>query len=228
MIKSELVQTIANRNPHLFLRDVENIVNAIFEEITVALAEGNRVELRGFGAFSVKNRPARVGRNPRTGESVEVEEKWIPFFKTGKELRERLNGTSEGARDRDGSLRRPADNAGPDIRGHAMNRILVFVVFLPLAIVLIALAVANRTSVPFTIDPFNPGNPGLTVELPLFVCLIAALAIGLIVGSVATWIKQGQNRRQARQREAEVRSLRNHPRQRPSPATGNALPKPNA
>lgn len=92
MIKSELVQTIANRNPHLFQRDVENIVNAIFEEITEALAEGNRVELRGFGAFSVKNRPARTGRNPRTGDAVEVEEKWIPFFKTGKDLRERLNG----------------------------------------------------------------------------------------------------------------------------------------
>lgn len=91
MIKSELVQTIANRNPHLFLRDVENIVNAIFEEITSALAEGNRVELRGFGAFSVKNRPSRTGRNPRTGESVKVDEKWVPFFKTGKELRERLN-----------------------------------------------------------------------------------------------------------------------------------------
>jgi integration host factor beta subunit len=80
------------RAPHLFLRDVENIVGAIFDEITDALAEGNRVELRGFGAFSVKNRPARTGRNPRTGESVEVEEKWVPFFKTGKELRERLNG----------------------------------------------------------------------------------------------------------------------------------------
>jgi integration host factor subunit beta len=92
MIKSELVQVIAARNPHLFLRDVENIVNAIFDEITDALAEGNRVELRGFGAFSVKNRPPRVGRNPRTGDAVEVEEKWVPFFKTGKELRERLNG----------------------------------------------------------------------------------------------------------------------------------------
>jgi len=91
MIKSELVQIIANRNPHLFLRDVENIVNAIFDEIADALADGNRVELRGFGAFSVKNRPSRIGRNPRTGESVEVEEKWVPFFKTGKELRERLN-----------------------------------------------------------------------------------------------------------------------------------------
>ncbi|MFZ1815227.1 MAG: integration host factor subunit beta [Rhizobiaceae bacterium] len=91
MIKSELVQAIADRNPHLFQRDVENIVNAILDEITAALANGDRVELRGFGAFSVKNRPARVGRNPRTGDKVSVEEKWVPFFKTGKELRERLN-----------------------------------------------------------------------------------------------------------------------------------------
>ena len=91
MIKSELVQRLAAANPHLYQRDVENIVNAILDEIADGLANGNRVELRGFGAFSVKHRPARVGRNPRTGESVEVEEKWIPFFKTGKELRERLN-----------------------------------------------------------------------------------------------------------------------------------------
>jgi integration host factor subunit beta len=91
LIKSELVQIIANRNPHLFQRDVENIVNAVFDEITDSLSHGNRVELRGFGAFSVKNRPAREGRNPRTGEKVAVEEKWVPFFKTGKELRERLN-----------------------------------------------------------------------------------------------------------------------------------------
>ncbi len=94
MIKSELVQIIANQNPHLFQRDVENIVNAILSEITEALAGGDRVELRGFGAFSVKNRPARTGRNPRTGESVAVEEKWVPFFKTGKELRNRLNSDS--------------------------------------------------------------------------------------------------------------------------------------
>lgn len=91
MIKSELVQIIANRNPHLFHRDVENIVNAVLDEITNTMAQGNRVELRGFGAFSVKKRPAREGRNPRTGETVPVEEKWVPFFKTGKELRERLN-----------------------------------------------------------------------------------------------------------------------------------------
>lgn len=91
VIKSELVQIVAARNPHLYHRDVENIVNAVLDEITDALAAGNRVELRGFGAFSVKNRPSRSGRNPRTGETVFVEEKWVPFFKTGKELRERLN-----------------------------------------------------------------------------------------------------------------------------------------
>ncbi|MEL6503116.1 MAG: integration host factor subunit beta [Pseudomonadota bacterium] len=91
MIKSELVQLIAEQNPHLYQRDVENIVNAILDEISEALANGDRVELRGFGAFSVKNRGARVGRNPRTGERVDVEEKWVPFFKTGKDLRERLN-----------------------------------------------------------------------------------------------------------------------------------------
>jgi integration host factor subunit beta len=94
MIKSELVQRISEQNPHLYLRDVENILNAILDEITDALAQGNRVELRGFGAFSVKRRDARLGRNPRTGAHVSVEEKAVPFFKTGKEMRERLNGGS--------------------------------------------------------------------------------------------------------------------------------------
>ncbi len=92
MIRSELVQKIAEENPHLYQRDVERIVSTIFDEIIEAMANGNRVELRGFGAFSVKKRDARVGRNPRTGESVEVEEKYVPFFKTGKLLRDRLNG----------------------------------------------------------------------------------------------------------------------------------------
>ncbi|BBF94297.1 integration host factor subunit beta [Blastochloris tepida] len=91
MIKSELVQKIAEANPHLYQRDVETIVNAILDEVTAALARGDRVELRGFGAFSVKSRPARVGRNPRTGEHVPVNEKYVPFFKTGKEMRDRLN-----------------------------------------------------------------------------------------------------------------------------------------
>ncbi|KAF0133306.1 MAG: integration host factor subunit beta [Xanthobacteraceae bacterium] len=91
MIKSELVQKIAEQNPQLYQRDVENIVNAILDEIVGALARGDRVELRGFGAFSVKARQARVGRNPRTGQHVEVDDKVVPFFKTGKEMRERLN-----------------------------------------------------------------------------------------------------------------------------------------
>lgn len=91
MIKSELIQQIAADNPHLYQRDVERIVSVVFEEITAALSRGDRVELRGFGAFSVKKRDARMGRNPRTGEQVPVPEKAVPFFKAGKELRERMN-----------------------------------------------------------------------------------------------------------------------------------------
>ena len=91
MTKSELIARLAEANPHLFQRDVERIVTTIFDEIAVALARGDRVELRGFGAFSVKRREARQGRNPRTGEQVAVTEKAVPFFKTGKQLRERLN-----------------------------------------------------------------------------------------------------------------------------------------
>jgi integration host factor subunit beta len=91
MIKSELVLKISEQNPHLYQRDVENIVNAILNTIADALARGDRVELRGFGAFSVKRRDARTGRNPRTGETVPVSEKVIPVFKTGKEMRARLN-----------------------------------------------------------------------------------------------------------------------------------------
>ena len=92
MIRSELIQIITDQNPHLYQRDVERIVNTVFDEITNAMANGDRVELRGFGAFSVKRRDARVGRNPRTGASVDVEEKHVPFFKTGKLLRDLLNG----------------------------------------------------------------------------------------------------------------------------------------
>lgn len=94
MIRSELVQKIADENPHLYQRDVERLVATVFDEIIEAMAKGNRVELRGFGAFSVKHREARTGRNPRTGDAVSVGEKYVPFFKTGKLLRDRLN--SEG------------------------------------------------------------------------------------------------------------------------------------
>lgn len=95
MTKSELVARIAEMNPHLYQRDVERIVSTIFDEITIALARGDRVELRGFGAFSIKTRSARVGRNPRTGESVNVDSKVVPFFKTGKQLRDLINNRAE-------------------------------------------------------------------------------------------------------------------------------------
>ena len=91
MIKSELIDQLASENPHLTQKDVEKIVGVILDQMTDALAEGGRVELRGFGAFSVRSRPARQGRNPRTGEAVRVPAKSVPFFKSGKELRERLN-----------------------------------------------------------------------------------------------------------------------------------------
>jgi integration host factor subunit beta len=93
MIKSELIAALAAENPHLTQRDVERVVSVIFERVIQALEQGGRVELRGFGAFSVRSRPARSGRNPRTGESVEVPAKHVPFFKSGKELRARLNAS---------------------------------------------------------------------------------------------------------------------------------------
>ena len=95
MIKSELVLKLHEQNPHLYQRDIEHIVNAILNTIADALARGDRVELRGFGTFMVKKRPARAGRNPRTGEPVAVSEKAVPHFKTGKEMRQRLNPTSK-------------------------------------------------------------------------------------------------------------------------------------
>ena len=91
MIKSELVKRISSQNPHLYERDIEKIVNTILDEMIEALRRGDRVELRGFGAFSAKLRGARQGRNPRTGVVVSVAKKAIPYFKTGKEMRARLN-----------------------------------------------------------------------------------------------------------------------------------------
>ncbi len=95
MTKSEMIARLAAANPHLYHRDVERIVTTVFDEIATALARGDRVELRGFGAFSVKERGARVGRNPRTGDTVNVTSKYIPYFKTGKQLREKLNADDE-------------------------------------------------------------------------------------------------------------------------------------
>ena len=95
MIKSELIEKLAAENTHLTHAEVERRVNVLLGKMTGALAEGGRVELRGFGAFSVRSRPARAGRNPRTGETVEVPAKAVPFFKSGKELRERLNASGD-------------------------------------------------------------------------------------------------------------------------------------
>lgn len=91
MIRSELVQTLAEQNPDLAVEEIEQLVGTFFDEITARLAEGGRVELRGFGAFSTREREERMGRNPRTGESVHVPPKRVPYFKPGKEMRERLN-----------------------------------------------------------------------------------------------------------------------------------------
>ena len=91
MTKSELIERIANKNPHLMLKDVERIVGVILDKITGSLAKGARVEFRGFGAFSVRTRTPRIAKNPRTGEQVKVEERNIPHFKTGKQLHELLN-----------------------------------------------------------------------------------------------------------------------------------------
>lgn len=91
MTKSDLIKRLADANPHLTQRDIEKIVSTVFDEVTEALARRDRVELRGFGAFSVREREARIGRNPRTGAEVKVPDKVVPYFKTGKELRERLN-----------------------------------------------------------------------------------------------------------------------------------------
>ena len=95
LIKSQLVQNITDQNPHLYIKDDERIINSIFSEITKSLAEGRRVELRGFGAFSVQKRKERIGRNPRTGDAVNVSAKYIPRFKQGKELRIKLNSTNK-------------------------------------------------------------------------------------------------------------------------------------
>lgn len=91
MLKSELIEQLAAEYPHMTQKDVERVVNLIFESMIDSLQKGGRVELRGFGALSVRSRPARAGRNPRTGQSVNVPAKHVPFFKSGKELRERLN-----------------------------------------------------------------------------------------------------------------------------------------
>ncbi|CAM5472725.1 putative integral membrane protein [Aquamicrobium terrae] len=109
-----------------------------------------------------------------------------------------------------------------------VNRFVLIVVFVPLAVILIALAVANREAVPFTLDPFNPGNPALTATLPLFVLLFAALLLGMIVGSAVTWVKQGRYRKLARQRGLEAENLRQAVARAPATPANPVLPGPAA
>ena len=97
VIKSELVDRITLQNPHLYRQHAEKIVNTIFSEITAAMARGDGVELRGFGAFFVKFRARRTGRNPRTGALVSVGRKAVPFFRTGKGMKSRLNSYAHGS-----------------------------------------------------------------------------------------------------------------------------------
>ena len=113
MTKSELIAQLAAENPHLRQPDVELIVATIFDEITAALARGDRVELRGFGAFSAKRRDARTGRNPRTGAAVPVAGKAVPYFKPGKELRERINAATRQRRAEGRFARRRRRRAAP-------------------------------------------------------------------------------------------------------------------
>ena len=114
MTKSELIAQLAAENPHLRQPDVELIVATIFDEITAALARGDRVELRGFGAFSAKRRDARTGRNPRTGAAVPVAGKAVPYFKPGKELRERINGGAPGQKAAAAAAPAPTTAAKPE------------------------------------------------------------------------------------------------------------------
>ncbi|NOS88906.1 MAG: integration host factor subunit beta [Methylococcaceae bacterium] len=94
MTKSELVEALARKQPHLALKDVELAVKSIIEKMNLALSSGERIEIRGFGSFSLHKRPPRIGRNPKTGESVSLAEKFVPHFKPGKELRDRVDAAS--------------------------------------------------------------------------------------------------------------------------------------
>ena len=206
MIKSELVEKLADENPHLFQRDIENIVNAILDEVGNAMARGDRVELRGFGAFAVKNRPARVGRNPRTGEQVDVGEKYVPQFKAGKEIRERLNRLSRR-------------RSGTELT--MIRRIVGWVVLVPLCLVLIVFALANRQLVVVNFNPLVPSEALTTpgVGVPLFLVLFAVLLFGVRARAASppgsrrasTGATSAAYRREAERLNREVEAMRRSP-----------------
>jgi integration host factor subunit beta len=198
LIKSELVQRMSARNPHLYQRDVERVVEAVLGEIASALARGERVELRGFGAFSTRKREARRGRNPRTGDEVAVAQKLAPFFKTGKELRDRLN---------------------------AKMRTLKWLVAAPFILAFAMFAFANRQSVLVSFNPLDSGDvPDFAIRAPLFMVLIGAIMLGVILGGVAVWFGHGKHRRAARQARADAERWRQEA-QRAQPPSQTALPR---
>lgn len=98
MTKSELIEAIARQQPHLALKDVELAVKCVIEQMSQSLSTGERIEIRGFGSFSLHYRPPRMGRNPKTGTSVALSSKHVPHFKPGKELRDRVDSSKESCK----------------------------------------------------------------------------------------------------------------------------------
>ncbi len=191
MTKSELIARLAARNPHLYQRDVERIVATVFDEISKALAAGHRVELRGFGAFSVKKRDPRTGRNPRTGEQVAVASKRVPYFKTGKDLRDRLNkeaARAAGLLPAETATRRTPESdktvASAQRRrgrcahaGHAM-KFLSRALFLLFILIGVLIAVSNSQPVQLALWPLPH-----VVVMPVYLLVIARAAAGRAGGS---------------------------------------------
>ena len=191
MIKSELVQKIAEKNPHLYHRDIERIVNTVLDEIIDALKDGDRVELRGFGAFSAKARNARMGRNPRTGEAVEVVAKRVPFFKTGKELRHQLNEKR--------SLRR---KTLPKRRDDARRHIQLDIVGVPIAIVVAcALRWPTGSGSPFPLTPSTGFIPSPPSTCRCGRCSSAGIFIGIFAGWLVARRGNAKYRRATREGE---------------------------
>ena len=178
------------------------------------LARGDRVELRGFGAFSVKHRPARAGRNPRTGAHVPVDQKSVPFFKTGKEMRERLNRdrVGAGARRFHRAYLKPTPVCWTcDLdqqREMVMRKFLNALVLIPLGLIFIVFAVANRHLVTVSLDPFNSSDPVARVDPAAFRRHHRRGDRGVVAGGSATWFRQRRWRRAARQHEADARQAR--------------------
>ena len=174
---------------------MELIVATIFDEITAALARGERVELRGFGAFTVKHRNARTGRNPRTGEAVPVDEKAVPFFKAGKELRERVNqGT-----------------AGPTVPLNGARRLdmLRLIIGASAVLLLVLFALSNAEPVRIGLWPTD-----YSLETPLSIAVLAGAAIAFLLGGLLVWITSLASaggpaaRRTVRVLEEQVEELR--------------------